>query len=579
MKLSSKISLGMGVLTILAGILACYLLVQMDEINENVTELADQKMPILDLIGKLNSDVPQQRIVEIRHIYSTDNAVMAAEEKTLEKWRETVNDEMEELDKVIYVPNARAIFNRLKAARGAYREVSARLLDLSRQNHTEQAVVLLNDESRQKFDAFSAILKELSDVTLANARQTSKDGDEKYESSRAIGIILTLAAIFIALALTWLIVRNTVRQLGKDPGELNAIAHRVVDGDYNVDDGGKKMGVYGSIVEMVNALKTNIENAQRESENAKEQSRKAQEAMEQAEAASTEAQSKTEAMLVAADKLEQVGSVVSSASTELSAQIEQSDRGAAESAQRLSEAATAMNEMNATVQEVAKNAGSASAASAETREKAEAGAQVVEKAVRSIDQVHQMSLELKDDMTRLNGHAQDITRIMGVISDIADQTNLLALNAAIEAARAGEAGRGFAVVADEVRKLAEKTMASTNDVGNAIKAIQESTAKSMTGVDNAVERIGEATELANQSGQALQEIVATVEATGDQVNAIATASEEQSAASEEINQSIVQVNDMSRQTAEAMAEAAKAVSDLAAQAQGLTNLIQELKEA
>ena len=174
---------------------------------------------------------------------------------------------------------------------------------------------------------------------------------------------------------------------------------------------------------------------------------------------------------------------------------------------------------------------------------------------------------------------KDITRIMNVISDIADQTNLLALNAAIEAARAGEAGRGFAVVADEVRKLAEKTMASTNDVGNAIKAIQESTAKSMTGVDQAVERIGEANELASRSGAALEEIVATVEATGDQVNAIATASEEQSAASEEINQSIVQVNDMSRQTAEAMGEAAKAVSELAAQAQGLTALIQELKEA
>ena len=101
----------------------------------------------------------------------------------------------------------------------------------------------------------------------------------------------------------------------------------------------------------------------------------------------------------------------------------------------------------------------------------------------------------------------------------------------------------------------------------------------MEGVDNAVERIGEATELASRSGAALAEIVATVEATADQVNAIATASEEQSAASEEINQSIVQVNDMSRQTAEAMAEAAKAVSDLVAQAQGLTNLIRELKKA
>ena len=579
MKLSAKISFSMGALTVLIAILAVYLLVQMKSVNEMSTILAGRNIPVIDLAGKLNNDVSEYRIAETRYVLNPDPAYRERNEKAMADWKEKIDSYLSELDRRVQVGAVKKALAEVNAAQKTFFDISKNLLDISRRDEQEKAKALMLGDSETVYRELSDKLTALSAVAKNNAEAMSAQGDAMYDNSNMLGTALTVLAILIAVVLTVLIVRNTVHQLGKDPGELNGIAHRVVDGDYDIDDGGKKMGVYGAIVEMVNALKTHIENAQRESENAREQSRKAREAMEQAEAASREAQSKTEAMLAAADKLEQVGSVVSSASTQLSAQIEQSDRGAAESAQRLSEAATAMNEMTATVQEVAKNAGSASAASAETREKAEAGAQVVEKAVHSIEQVHQMSLELKGDMVQLNEHAQDITRIMNVISDIADQTNLLALNAAIEAARAGEAGRGFAVVADEVRKLAEKTMASTNDVGNAIKSIQESTAKSMTGVDQAVERIGEANELASRSGQALEEIVATVEATADQVNAIATASEEQSAASEEINQSIVQVNDMSRQTAEAMAEAAKAVSDLAAQAQGLTNLIQELKEA
>ena len=558
MKLSTKISYSMGTLTVLIAILAVYLLLQMQQINDAATVMAERYIPVIDLAGRLNNDVSQHRMMEIRHVYATSRAMKEDREKVMTSLKNNIDGYLQELSGLVRTPAAKQALRLADEGMKAYCSLSDKLMDISRQDRAEEAVKLLLGDSRILYNDLSERINNLVLEVRKNVDAANAEADVKFERSNMIGIILTVLSILISVLLAIMIVRNSVRQLGKDPGELNAIAHRVVDGDYNVDDGGKKMGVYGAIVEMVNALKTHIESARRESENAREQSAKAQEAMRQAEAAGREAQAKTQAMLVAADKLEQVGTVVSSASSELSAQIEQSDRGAAESASRLSEAATAMNEMNATVQEVAKNAGSASAASAETKAKAEAGAQVVEKAVHSIEQVHQMSLELKDDMAQLNEHAQDITRIMGVISDIADQTNLLALNAAIEAARAGEAGRGFAVVADEVRKLAEKTMASTNDVGNAIRAIQESTAKSMTGVDNAVERIGEATELANQSGAALQEIVATVEATGDQVNAIATASEEQSAASEEINQSIVQVNEMSRQTAEAMAEAAKA---------------------
>ena len=579
MKLSTKISSSMGALTALIVILAVYLLVQMGDVNGMSTTLAERNIPVIDLAGKLNNDISEYRIAETRYVLNPDPARREQNEKDLADWKGKIDSYLSELADRVKVGAVKKALAEVNAAQKSFFDISKTLEGISRRDELEQAKALMLGDSETAYRDLSDKLNALADAAKTNAEAMSAQGDARYDNSNMIGTALTLLAVLIAVVLTFLIVRNTVHQLGKDPGELNGIAHRVVGGDYDIDDGGKKMGVYGAIVEMVTALKQNIENAQRESENAREQSRKAQEAMTQAEAASKEAQAKAQAMLVAADKLEAMGGVLSSASTELSAQIEQSDRGAAESAQRLSEAATAMNEMNATVQEVARNAGSASAASAETKQKAEAGSQVVERAVRSIGEVHQMSLALKDDMVQLNEHSQDITRIMGVISDIADQTNLLALNAAIEAARAGEAGRGFAVVADEVRKLAEKTMASTNDVGNAIKAIQESTAKSMTGVDQAVERIGEATELAGQSGAALEEIVATVEATADQVNAIATASEEQSAASEEINQSIVQVNDMSRQTAEAMGEAAKAVSDLAAQARTLTELIQELKQA
>ena len=299
--------------------------------------------------------------------------------------------------------------------------------------------------------------------------------------------------------------------------------------------------------------------------------------MQTAEAAGAEARSKTQSMLIAADKLEEVAGIVSSASGELSAQIEQSEHGATEQAARVAETATAMEEMNSTVLEVAKNAGTASDVSGKTRDKADAGAAVVAQAVERIRQVQKESLALKEDMADLEEHATSINRIMGVISDIADQTNLLALNAAIEAARAGEAGRGFAVVADEVRKLAEKTMASTTDVGNAIKAIQGSASKSIAQVDKAVTVIEQATEYAEKSGEALQEIVAMADQTADQVRAIATASEQQSASSEEINQSITQVSAIAGETARAMEEAARAVSDLAAQAQVLTGLIEDMK--
>ena len=471
----------------------------------------------------------------------------------------------------------RQLFEEIITSLNTISGIRGRIVDMVDKSNHEQALAIYDNEYRPLFRKLMALFDEIVILNVKGSSDASHNAFSIVEISRTTTILLALAGIVISVLLIFFLTRSVNRQLGKDPGELNILARRVADGDYNVDDGKAKTGVFASLVVMVDALKQHIENARLESANAQEQSKKAMEAMEKAEAASAEARQKTQAMLQAAERLEGVAQVVSTASTQLSAQIEQSDRGTAETSQRLTEAATAMNEMNATVQEVARNAAQASTASAETRQKAQDGAAIVSRSLDSINHVHQSSLRLKEDMAQLGSHAQDISRIMGVISDIADQTNLLALNAAIEAARAGEAGRGFAVVADEVRKLAEKTMASTQDVGAVISAIQHSTATSMESVDKAVQEVDRAAEFANQSGTALEVIVSTVDATADQVNAIAAASEEQSAASEEINHTIIQINAMSLQTAQAMEEASKAVSDLAAQAHGLTSLVSDMK--
>jgi methyl-accepting chemotaxis protein len=282
------------------------------------------------------------------------------------------------------------------------------------------------------------------------------------------------------------------------------------------------------------------------------------------------AQTAAEALVVA-DRM-------AAASQELSAQIEQSSQGAREQNNRVQDTVTAVEEMNATILEVARNAGDTARDAQDAGDKAREGAELVTRVVGSVGTVRDASARLRDNMRDLGRQAQGIGTVLGVISDIADQTNLLALNAAIEAARAGEAGRGFAVVADEVRKLAEKTMLATKEVGDAISGIQQGTVETGQMVEAAASAVDEATRLAERSGAALSEIVSVVETAGDQVRAIATAAEQQSATSEEINRSVEAISGIASETADAMKQSADAVADVARQAQELHGLMRELDQ-
>ena len=276
-------------------------------------------------------------------------------------------------------------------------------------------------------------------------------------------------------------------------------------------------------------------------------------------------------------KATDISTRVATASEELTAQVEQVNRGTNVQRDRVGDTATAMEEMNSTVLEVARNAGEAREQAEFTHKQAEEGTALVDRVIDSVNRVNMMVSELHSNMQELGNQAESIGSVMSVISDIADQTNLLALNAAIEAARAGEAGRGFAVVADEVRKLAEKTMGATSEVGNNIQGIQTTTASNINRVAEAVTTIEQVTELARTSGEALGKILHFARTNSALITSIATASEEQSATSEEINRSIDEINMIAGETASGMAESASAIQALSDLAVELNTLLDKLQ--
>ncbi|MDL2210382.1 methyl-accepting chemotaxis protein [Desulfovibrio sp. OttesenSCG-928-O18] len=291
----------------------------------------------------------------------------------------------------------------------------------------------------------------------------------------------------------------------------------------------------------------------------------------------TEIRAQQALMLQVATEASEISNRVAAASEELAAQVEQVSRGAEVQRERVDSTASAMTEMNATVIEVAKSAGEAAEQSDGTRTKAQEGAELVNQVMMAINSVNAVGQNLQVNMQELGNQAESIGNVMNVISDIADQTNLLALNAAIEAARAGEAGRGFAVVADEVRKLAEKTMEATQEVGSSISAVQQSARINIDEVGKAVASVAEANTLANSSGEALNEIVSLAAANSSVVASIATAAEQQSATSEEISRAIDEINQVVGETTEGMVQSSAAVQDLSRMAQELRRVMEGLR--
>ena len=549
----------------------------------DVEDLNAMHMKGLNIVRVVNIEILRIIREEKNLIISTTEEGNRIALNNLQKEYVALDKLLNELPRYFITEAARQLLAQLNSQLGEWRTVHNKIVELGSSTDpamNEKAQALSSTTGREAAKRLADLLQEIGERKMAFAQDLSDKSAKDYDTARMITIAGVLLSVLVGLGLGFVISRNMLRQLGDEPSELAELALRIAGGDLDArfNPARPEIGVFGAMKQMVATLKGKIAEADQKSSEAREESARAQKATAEAEEARRQAErAKAEGMLQAAHQLEGVVQIVSSASEELSAQIEQSSRGADEQSGRVRETATAMEQMNATVLEVAKNAQQAADVSNNARKQAIEGAQIVNDAVKGITTVHSQSLALKQDMDALGKQAESIGQVMGVIADIADQTNLLALNAAIEAARAGDAGRGFAVVADEVRKLAEKTMTATQEVGRAIKEIQEGTRKNIQSVEHTGESIEAATRLSVQSGESLKNILECVQLVNDQVQSIATASEEQSAASEEINRSVEQVATISAETAQAMEQAARAVADLAEQSQALQHLIGDMK--
>ncbi|HEU4685390.1 MAG TPA: methyl-accepting chemotaxis protein [Nitrospira sp.] len=276
-------------------------------------------------------------------------------------------------------------------------------------------------------------------------------------------------------------------------------------------------------------------------------------------------------------KVAHVTDKVASASVELSATAEEISKGTDTLTSRASQTAAAVEEMNATVSQVAQNSGKAATLAQETVKTAKDGGSVVSDTISGMQQLSDAVSNSATIIAELGKSSDQIGEIVRVIEDIADQTNLLALNAAIEAARAGEQGRGFAVVADEVRKLAERTTKATKEIGDMIRQIQQDTRGAVESMQQGTQKVSGGVELVNKTGEALTRIVQMVSESADMIRQIAVASEEQSVATQQIANDIENVAKVTKDSASGANESAKASHDLSQLAVELQGIVGAFK--
>ncbi len=508
LKIAHRAFLCFGVITLLLIGLGGFSYVQIGHLRAAEQNIEQNSLPSIQVIDDIQIALLHARLESIRMLASTDPDVKKASEAKVRQAMDTLQSRSDFYQKnLISGEQDRSQFddarNKMSNYLGGLKQVIA--MDVA--DH-EQAVSFANSEQADRASAYQETLTTIRDENAKEAQQSGADATSVYNHSVnvliAVVVLASILTVILAITMTRSIVgpMSVSLKLAEDIAEGDLTRHLEVTGR---DEASRLMQ---ALNQMSGKLRSTIQDIS---------------------GASTQ---------------------LSTAAVEMTSITESADRTLQQQNSEIEQAATAVNEMSAAVEEVARNATSTSQAAQQSSASADLGNSRVAETLTAMQALTGLVEGSSAQVLALAGQAQDISKVLSVIRGIAEQTNLLALNAAIEAARAGEQGRGFAVVADEVRALAHRTQTSTQEIEQMISAIQAGSSATVESMQKSTQEVHSTRKTAEDAGQSLRQIANSVLEINERNLQIATASEQQAHVARDVDRSLVSIRDLAMQSSE-----------------------------
>ena len=531
MPIATRAALSFALITALLVITGIFSLNRMGSLNEASSDISDNWLPSVRESAELNVLLAELRQVQLAHVLAADDSSKRFLESRMTEIGKELTDREGAYQRLISGADERSIYERYLATRQTLLQSQQTLVQMSRSKPLEETRQYTESTLLDQYRATQQQLQALIDFNVKGASQASHTADEVYDSAFAAVIGVLLVAGLATVVLAWLFTRSITQPIG----EALRVAEVIASGDLTsrIDTSGRDEPA--KLLVALQGMQAQLRQT-----------------------------------------IQQIGSSatqLASAAEELSAVTEQGNRSLTQQNDEIQMAATAVNEMTAAVEEVARNASSTAEASSLSERAAGNGRARVGQTVRSI---RQMNAEIGQTARLVEGlasQAQDIGKVLDVIRAIAEQTNLLALNAAIEAARAGEQGRGFAVVADEVRALAHRTQQSTHEIEGMIASVREGTDTAVSAMRENDQRARQMLDEAEAADHALGEIAEHATRINERTLVIASAAEEQAHVAREVDRNLVNIRDVAVQTTQGAEQTRGASHELSRLANDLKGMI------